>query len=993
MKYSELKIVEAISTSQYRSLVKGWNKQRYGDIFLNPKYRHDRNGYRVYIPLNSTPKEQPQKSPTQQQIEEFLEQNGFSMVDYVKGIVHNTEKRQDIKIGKVLNKLKRTDLLNAFNVDKTREATQSQYIVVISRHPYDIAGQSTGRGWTSCMNLEDGINKHYVPLDIREGTLVAYVTSTDDLDLKNPTGRVSIKPFVDVLGRPRIYFGIEDNVYGTNVAGFVDAVSAWVEEVNAAHELDDVAILKFNDKLYKDSSLANQTIVSKKGISDQERETLSDIAHRPSSVLRMENPTEEQLSIAIINDRGSRPSLFKHIVELFPDAIRSQQIQQAAVSKQGENLEIIIDQGITPVNAVINTAIARDPEVILYLKKDNNIKITKDMLETVIHHNTRLLYNLTDYLGLLDRDLIQTAIQKYPTVFDLFVKNKITMDRKMVITALAHNYPDMSRMILYCIYNKIPLDQNIVKASMSSHEWFEKHIADILSYNMDYPESPIPLSTDQIVDAIERLYKHSNYGQTKMFLENLSTYGVTLDDKTLFEIIKKTKNVSILKHIKQDISEELANKCLSISGAAIEFIAAPTPQQQMLAVETTPSAIDRIKNPTEQALAVALRKYPNAVTQLKNPTFESFMLAVEHHMPKVRWSLGDRDLLPNLDELLEYMEDAELSDEQILQVLDRAIKVEPNRIFDLMRRDPREYLTDQMMFDAVGKTHVSITASLPVDRLAPMPVILQELKDGNLTVSELIRHVNYYNEDAAAPITFDRKIAMEILNSVKDKKKRSQFILSAAVRKLLAEDNDMSSLLKYALTYITNPVSALGELVKRDIKLTNSAITTAFKRLDDVLSIDRDFNNLINKMIEKDYDLSGVVEHFIDISDTVNFMATVMISSLGKLFDERLKIKILKKHPGLLSLITLVGDKSPPTEKMKEISAQGGFWEPLKTGDMVRLGNPKATPKNKILRVLPAEYEIEKEDGSVIKFPRARIHKANSITPPSGYTYPSKESE
>ena len=168
MRYREFKIVEALLPSQYRNLVKGWDRQRYAEIFKNPQYRHDRKGYRVYIPIESSQSADAPKSPTQTQIERFLDENGFDLVDYVKGIVYNREKKQNIKIGRVLNKLKATDLLNAFNVDKTREGTKSEYMAVISRHPYDIAGQSTDRGWTSCMNLKNGGYNNYVPLDIRE---------------------------------------------------------------------------------------------------------------------------------------------------------------------------------------------------------------------------------------------------------------------------------------------------------------------------------------------------------------------------------------------------------------------------------------------------------------------------------------------------------------------------------------------------------------------------------------------------------------------------------------------------------------------------------------------------------------------------------------------------------------------------------------------------------------------------------------------------------
>ena len=67
--------------------------------------------------------------------------------------------------------------------------------IIISRHPYDIAGMSTGRGWRSCMHLEDGQFNEYVPQTIAAGGLIAYLCNEDDKNIKNPKGRVLIKPF------------------------------------------------------------------------------------------------------------------------------------------------------------------------------------------------------------------------------------------------------------------------------------------------------------------------------------------------------------------------------------------------------------------------------------------------------------------------------------------------------------------------------------------------------------------------------------------------------------------------------------------------------------------------------------------------------------------------------------------------------------------------------------------------------------------------------
>jgi hypothetical protein len=341
-------ITEALKPSQYRPLVKGWDKARYADIFTNPKYKHDKKGYRVFIPIGATTANEA--SPVQTAIEKSLQKSGFSISDYTKGIAQQKDTNRNIKIGKLLTKLKQPDLLNKFNTDKTREGTKKEYMVVISRHPYDIGGQSTDRGWRSCMNLVDGDYNEYVPIDVAVGTVVAYVTDKNDPDLKNPTGRMSIKPFVDVLGSSQVEFGIENRVYGTKVPGFVEAVSAWVDEINDQNILDNVAAFEIDPRLYNDSPSTRTTV---KGGSQEEREAIQAIIDNPKSIGDYKNPSLLLQMAAIKNSVYS----IQHIKNPAPEvqmaavtqnrvALRyiknpSTELQMAAVTKSGYSIEYI----------------------------------------------------------------------------------------------------------------------------------------------------------------------------------------------------------------------------------------------------------------------------------------------------------------------------------------------------------------------------------------------------------------------------------------------------------------------------------------------------------------------------------------------------------------------------------------------------------------------------------------------------------------------------
>ena len=160
---SELKKViikmvnEALKPSQFRKYATEFNRERYSDIFktLGDKYGHDKNYYRIYIPLQSSSQEGP-VSETQKEVTKFLEDNGYKVLDYVKGTAKYGDSKNVTTIGKALSRLKSDALMKKFVSDESRKALTSDasnLMVVISRHPYDIAGSDTDRNWTNCMTM------------------------------------------------------------------------------------------------------------------------------------------------------------------------------------------------------------------------------------------------------------------------------------------------------------------------------------------------------------------------------------------------------------------------------------------------------------------------------------------------------------------------------------------------------------------------------------------------------------------------------------------------------------------------------------------------------------------------------------------------------------------------------------------------------------------------------------------------------------------------
>ena len=291
MKYAELE--EKLKPSQYRKYVKGWNKKRYQDIFTDSKYEHDRNGYRVYIPIEGKKK----RIRVPADIKKAIEEKGYKIDDYVGGYAINNDNRK-MKIGRLLKDNPQAQ--QKFMNDPQRKSTKNTYTTVISRHPYDIAGMSTDRGWTSCMNLDDGGYIRYVTKDVKQGTVVAYAVRSEDRNIQNPVCRVLIKPFINKNHPKIVHFGIEGMIYGSEVPGFIDVVREWVDEVNSKNELGKVITLKMKAGLLADQI---KTISTNAAYVDNppEKDQLTAVRNDGSNIRYFKNPSEKVKKTAVLH--------------------------------------------------------------------------------------------------------------------------------------------------------------------------------------------------------------------------------------------------------------------------------------------------------------------------------------------------------------------------------------------------------------------------------------------------------------------------------------------------------------------------------------------------------------------------------------------------------------------------------------------------------------------------------------------------------------------
>jgi len=236
--YKLFNVSEAVSISDYKKWSKSANLEFYrrmGEIFGRFE-DHDRNFNRIYFDLNVNTDDFEVVIPDE--ITDFFNWFGpigpyrtkMKIIDYNKGICTDKDGRE-IRIGKLLNKLGEEKLLQTYNKSKENTLKNvSDLQVVISRHPYDIIGMSTDRGWTTCHDLNDkrygGKHLYNVEKELRNGALIAYVIRKSDRNITNPISRCLIKNTWNGLE-------VDYHVYGTNVPGFQDFLKSIVKKLKA----------------------------------------------------------------------------------------------------------------------------------------------------------------------------------------------------------------------------------------------------------------------------------------------------------------------------------------------------------------------------------------------------------------------------------------------------------------------------------------------------------------------------------------------------------------------------------------------------------------------------------------------------------------------------------------------------------------------------------------------------------------------------------------
>lgn len=226
-----MRLLEALKPSEYRQFMKAAKiagskyKTDFNNVFAKYASSQDKSKYRIYIPLSGS--DEDIQAP--QEIVKYIGGLGYTVTDYAAGIATSNDGRRVISIGKLVGR--DPEIKKIYDNDPQRSGRSksgSEYVAVISRHPYDIAGMSTDRGWTSCMSL-DGNHANYLCANVSGMTLVAYAVKVTDTNISKPAGRILIHCFVN-MNDHNDYVMYPGKVYGTDVQGFSNTIEAWCKE-------------------------------------------------------------------------------------------------------------------------------------------------------------------------------------------------------------------------------------------------------------------------------------------------------------------------------------------------------------------------------------------------------------------------------------------------------------------------------------------------------------------------------------------------------------------------------------------------------------------------------------------------------------------------------------------------------------------------------------------------------------------------------------------
>ncbi len=357
--------------------------------------------------------------PIHPEVKDHLEKFGYkipSSAEYHAGYAVDKYNRIT-SIGKALKRTKaEPSVVGAFENDPNRAASNKKKLAIAyTWEPKHVASMSTGRGWTSCMNMDEGMNRHYLEHDIAHGTHVAYLIHDDDHKIDSPLARIALKPFKSEDGEHTI-LRPETTTYGTAKDSFGQHVSDWAETHFPAKP--DVEYRKPND-LYNDSYstyIKHRPETIKSAVDDlMSPSTISSYASPHKRILRQLR-TQDDLHIAVTHAL-SHPSPIEAVAGATNIADIAEHVPESPKTTE------MLTQHIIKHNIHTPDAISYANRYANHLSNDSVNQFAEHMMKA--HNMTEPSYGMVSHAGLTPENL-DKLIAKNPATLENIPVSKVT---------------------------------------------------------------------------------------------------------------------------------------------------------------------------------------------------------------------------------------------------------------------------------------------------------------------------------------------------------------------------------------------------------------------------------------------------------------------------------------------------------------------------------------------------------------------------------------
>ena len=446
-------------TDKQKELTDKYTIKRAKELSFGPLFKEER----TYFPLNIT---EIANIEIPNEIIQTLDDAGFYITDYRAGIAMKKAKPgeekdlRQIKIGKILQKLNQPNLLKQFNErlgTSKKDIQNINFEICVTYNPYDIAGMSTDRNWTSCMELDKGEFKTTPLKQVQYGGMVAYLIFAEDKNIEKPFARIAIKRFISKKDSSKFIFLAEDRIYGdeglVNEIGFQEELIEILEKSNKLTAISGEYIRKDRNS-YSDTYDKNYYWFNSDNLNKQNKDTL--LKYIESSILKYKPISCKILKYVIKTYPKDISYLFTHLDFFYVRSLKCYDIDKELIELLLKNNIITLSfkyaKDLTAkeaLNLIIkyNNTLKDSYRLIFAFLENKNIKFTQDNLEKILN----ILIN-NNFLFI---DILRKLFTKYKLSDELLYKylpliiekNKRILEQKDFL--LSQDFP-ADIMIKYC---------------------------------------------------------------------------------------------------------------------------------------------------------------------------------------------------------------------------------------------------------------------------------------------------------------------------------------------------------------------------------------------------------------------------------------------------------------------------------------------------------------------------------------------------------------